>query len=75
MVTKSQIAQLSKRIDEIADRLGATVKQMYTVYLDFGEDDETYYQRYPDQRGRRHEGVVLRFGTGAEKFVRIPRPE
>jgi hypothetical protein len=42
MVTRSQIAQLSKRIDEIADRLGATVKQMYTVYLDFGEDDETY---------------------------------
>jgi hypothetical protein len=51
------------------------VKQMFTVYLDFGEDDETYYQRYPDQRGRRHEGFVLRFGTGVEKFVRIPQPE
>jgi len=74
MVTRSKISRLSSRIDELMDRLGATIKPTFAVYLDFGENDEEFYRRNPDC-GRRHEGVVLRFGEGAEKFVRIPQPE
>ena len=54
--------------------MGATKKPTFAVYLDFGESDEEFYRRNPDC-GRRHEGVVLRFGEGAEKFIRILRPE
>ena len=75
MVTRSTSNQLSKRIDEIADRLGATVKPMYTVYLDFSARAMKSSLAKILTLGRRRDGAVLSFGTGDEKFVRIPRPE
>ena len=45
MVTRSKISRLSSRIDELMDRLGATIKPTFAVYLDFGENDEEFYRR------------------------------
>ena len=47
MVTKNQIAQLSARIDALADQLGLTEKPTYRVWLSFtGESDEEFYARF-----------------------------
>ena len=61
--------------EQLAEQLGQTVRHTYKVFLDFGESDEEFYARYPEARGRRREGIILSFGTGADKFVRIPQPE
>lgn len=63
MVTKNQIAQLSARIDALADQLGLTEKPMYRVWLSFtGESDAEFYARYPDARGHLHKPITLSFG-------------
>jgi hypothetical protein len=74
MVTRASIIRLSSQIEELSARLGVTPKPTYKVYFDFGETDKEWNRNNPDA-GPRHEGVILRFGHGAEKFVRVPQPE
>ena len=75
MVTKNQIAQLSARIDALADQLGLAEKPTYRVWLSFtGESDEEFYVRHPDARGCRHQGIVLSFGNDASSAP-VPRNE
>jgi len=50
------------------------VRPTYKVYLDFGESDEEWERKNPGA-GHRRDGVYLSFGHGAERFVRVRRPE
>ncbi len=75
MVSTQTINRLSLRIEQLAEQLGRAERPTYKVFLDFGESDEEFYARYPEARGRLREGIILSFGAGAEKFVRIPQPE